>query len=313
MFPIIPGNSAAASFPENSEGIFGFGYTTTYVGMTNLVSDAGVVASDVSAVGTARGYLAGCEFGDDKGIFGFGYYAPTFAAMTNIVSNAGVVASDVAGVGTARHSLCACSYDEDKGVFVYGTYDHSNYSATRNLVSNLGVVATDAAASGTAREGAGATEYGGDKGIIAFGFTGGYEGWQNMSNLVSNTGVVATDTTGVGTTRGGMPGGCGFGGDTAIFAYGYFNKDGTGYTQNMSNLVSNTGVVATDTTGVGTVRTASACEYGDDKGIFGFGYKTPPGTVNQNVSNLVSNTGVIATDTSGVGTARRASTSCSFN
>ena len=42
----------------------------------------------------------------------------------------------------------------------------------------------------------------------------------------------------------------------------------------MSNLVSNVGVVATDTyTGVGTARVnPAACEYGDDKGIFGYGY-----------------------------------------
>ena len=40
----------------------------------------------------------------------------------------------------------------------------------------------------------------------------------------------------------------------------------------MTNLVSNTGVVGTDTTGVGTARqNLSACEYGGDKGIFGYG------------------------------------------
>ena len=71
MFPIIPANSAAAA-SGNTEGIFGFGHDGSYVGMTNLVSNAGVVASDVAAVGTARNYLAACEYGGDKGIFGFG-------------------------------------------------------------------------------------------------------------------------------------------------------------------------------------------------------------------------------------------------
>ena len=54
----------------------------------------------------------------------------------------------------------------------------------------------------------------------------------------------------------------------AIFGYGY---DGTN-SLSMTNLVSNTGVVATDTTGVGTGRSnLAAAAYGTDKAIFGFG------------------------------------------
>ena len=65
MFPIIPANSVtAASFPENDEGIFGYGYST--LSMTNLVSNAGVVGTDVTGVGTARYYNAACEYGGDK-------------------------------------------------------------------------------------------------------------------------------------------------------------------------------------------------------------------------------------------------------
>ena len=66
-------------------------------------------------------------------------------------------------------------------------------------------------------------------------------------------------------------------------------------------MVSNTGVVATNTTGVGTARYwLAAAVYGSDKAIFGYGYTT--GVVS--MTNLVSNTGVVATDTTGVGTAR---------
>jgi hypothetical protein len=69
----------------------------------------------------------------------------------------------------------------------------------------------------------------------------------------------------------------------------------------MTNLVSNTGTVATDTTGVGTARHAlAAAGYGSDKAIFGYGYTS----VSVSMTNLVSNTGVVATDTTGVGTAR---------
>ena len=85
----------------------------------------------------------------------------------------------------------------------------------------------------------------------------------------------------------------------AIFGYGT-----TGAAVSMVNLVSNTGVVATDTTGVGTARHAlAAAGYGTDKAIFGYGLTSAGANVS--MTNLVSNTGVVATDTTGVGTVRR--------
>ena len=81
----------------------------------------------------------------------------------------------------------------------------------------------------------------------------------------------------------------------AIFGYG--NSGATNYS--ITNLVSNTGVVASNTTGVGTARTdLAAAGYGSDKAMFGYG--SGP----RSITNLVSNTGVVATDTTGVGTAR---------
>ena len=71
---------------------------------------------------------------------------------------------------------------------------------------------------------------------------------------------------------------------------------------NMSNLVSASGVVASDTTGVGTARNRlAAAQYGGDKGIFGFGSSA---SARVGLSNLVSSVGVIASDTAAVGTAR---------
>ena len=82
----------------------------------------------------------------------------------------------------------------------------------------------------------------------------------------------------------------------AIFGYG-----NTGAVVSITNLVSNTGVVATDTTGVGSARSAlAAAGYGTDKAIFGYGYTSTA----VSITNLVSNTGVVATDTTGVGTTR---------
>ena len=55
----------------------------------------------------------------------------------------------------------------------------------------------------------------------------------------------------------------------AIFGYGISNA---GIRYSMTNLVSNTGVVSTDTAGVGTVRSSlAAAGYGGDKAIFGYG------------------------------------------
>ena len=46
------------------------------------------------------------------------------------------------------------------------------------------------------------------------------QGVTSVTNTVTNTGVVANDTTGVGTARAGLAA-AGFGGDKAIFGYGY--------------------------------------------------------------------------------------------
>ena len=126
------------------------------VGMTNLVSNAGVVATDVTAVGTTRYSQAGCEYGDDKGIFGFGTTGTGAEAITNLVSNAGVVATDTAGVGTIRAVLAACEFGGDQGIFGFGNTSGN----TTNLVSNTGVVASDqAATTGTERFGLGACSF----------------------------------------------------------------------------------------------------------------------------------------------------------
>ena len=91
----------------------------------------------------------------------------------------------------------------------------------------------------------------------------------------------------------------------AIFGYG-----NTGAVASMTNLVSNTGVVATNTTGVGTARRSLAASgYGSNKAIFGYGYTS----ANVSMTNLVSNTGVVATDTTGVGTAREGSAAAGYS
>jgi hypothetical protein len=78
----------------------------------------------------------------------------------------------------------------------------------------------------------------------------------------------------------------------AIFAFG----TGGGNKLNSRNLVNTVGVVASDSSGAGTVRTAlAAASYGGDKVIFGFG---TAGSGVVAITNLVNNQGVIASDQS---------------
>ena len=93
--------------PPPLRAIFGYGFTTPYVSMTNLVSNTGVVASDVAGVGTGRHNLAAAGYSTDKAIFGYGFNNVAKLSLTNLVSNTGVVASDTTGVGTARTALAA--------------------------------------------------------------------------------------------------------------------------------------------------------------------------------------------------------------
>ena len=69
--------------------------------MSNLISNSGVVAADVTGVGTARSGLAASTYGGDKTIFGYGTTGSR-VSLTNLCSNTGVISADVTGVGTAR-------------------------------------------------------------------------------------------------------------------------------------------------------------------------------------------------------------------
>ena len=90
----------------------------------------------------------------------------------------------------------------------------------------------------------------------------------------------------------------------AIFGYGHVQNGGR---TAITNLVSNTGVVSSDTAGVGSVRGyLAACGYGTDKGIFGFGTIT----FYTSITNLISNIGVVSTDVAGVGSGQQ---TCSYD
>jgi len=214
----------------------------------------------------------------------------------NLVNQYGDIALDATNVArTTKYRLAAASYGGDKAIFAFGL--QSAYQS--NLVSELGVVSADITAIANSRWSLAAAGYGGDKAIFAFGATGsvGSPTNQTTTNLISNTGVVASDTSGAGPARRELAA-ASYGGDKAIFGYGV--TGGFSYTQvNTINLVSNLGVVSSDTTNVGTARfQLAAAGYGGDKAIFAYGLYTI-------ITNLVSNLGIVAADVTGAGTARQ--------
>ena len=117
-------------------------------GKTNLVSNTGVIASDTTFSPTNRTQGAGCTFGEDQGIIGFG----SGSGNSNIISNTGAMANDVSRVGLHRISLAACGYGGDKGIFAFGNFADGTGggggagrfgTAKTNLVTNQGVIGSD--------------------------------------------------------------------------------------------------------------------------------------------------------------------------
>lgn len=113
----------------------------------------------------------------------------------------------------------------------------------------------------------------------------------STANTISNTGAVSGDTTSAGTARAG-PAGTTFGSNQGVFIYG-----ATGTTSNSPsntvNLMSNTGVIAGNTTTSNSSKFyPCGSGYGADLGIITFGSTTLTGATA--ATNLISNTGVVA-------------------
>lgn len=188
----------------------------------------------------------------------------------------------------------------------YGQTGSSYPSVTNisNIMSNTGVVSANITGVGTARLAAAASTYGGDKGLFAYGaFGNSYASYVQAVNLVSNTGVVSADTPAAGTARYNHTGSS-YSSDKAFYAYGSTNAfaPSTVVTYyNVTNLVSNTGVIASDVPAAGNKNGPASLSYGKGKAIIAYG-NTGAGAYAL-VSQLVSDTGVFSstTPTAGVG------------
>jgi hypothetical protein len=134
-----------------------------------------------------------------------------------------------------------------------------------------------------------------------FGFGNINTGAVGMSNLFTSGGNMGNDVTAVGTARKQICGAT-YGGDKVFFTYGRLHNE---VVQSITNLVNNSGVVASDSSAAGTKRYgAMAAAFGSSgQAIIGFG--DTEANDYTNLSNIVSNSGVIASDTTGVGDERR--------
>mgnify|MGYP006899557761 CR=1 FL=1 len=247
----------------------------------HLLTNTGVLGAAVSNSAYGIGMeMTGLTYGEDKCIFGWhtdnstNNSPPWHPQKTNTVTNTGVIGSDTTNPTSSYRTSCiGTSYGGDKGIVIYG-YGYTTYSGSpsyyaggptnndgrANLISNTGIVASETACSGTKRSEGSGGEYGGDKAITAYGYIS--NALTNQINTISNTGVVSSDTTGVGTARV-KPSYTRYGGDKGIFYDGgsAYQNSGMGY--QLYNLVSNTGVIATNTSITNDGRWQSiGCGYG---------------------------------------------------
>jgi len=96
--------------PPTQRALFAYGLNGGVQSVKNLVNSSGVIATDVTGVGTARYGLGAATYGGDKAVFVFGQDGSNNVNTKNLVSNEGVVAADATGVGTARHVGAAAEY-----------------------------------------------------------------------------------------------------------------------------------------------------------------------------------------------------------
>ena len=188
------------------------------------------------------------------------------------------------------------------GIIFAGVNDTTDYYdiGSNIYVSNTGAF-SQVSFSGSLWAAGGVT-YGGDKGFVTDGYT---------YYLISNTGAVGSSVTGISSSMGLRGVGITYGLDKGIFGWGHTNTTNSVYDNHKSTLISNTGVIGSDTTiPTDSKRTsAQGFSYGGDKGIVvggtGEAFASPHTiTSTDGRKNLISNTGIVAAESSCAGNKR---------
>lgn len=289
----------------NQKGIVAYGrnYPNGRLSYSNIVSNTGVVASDVSNSASAVNDPIGAPYGTNTALFYGGQYFDGRNSATSYaryVSSTGSVGGDNSMAATARSIGGGASYGTDKGMIGFGNYG-GDITNVLTRFSNTGSVASESSGSGSSRDGLFACTYDKDKIIFAFG---GNYGPNTIKTLINNSGNYASESSGVGTAR--MIGaGLTYGVDKGIMGFGDTGGFDYGYNTNVTSLISNTGSIASESSGVGTARYFLAgISYGGDKGSFVYGAVTGGWGYIVTAQNNVSNTGTLSSDASCAGTGR---------
>lgn len=301
-------------------GMFGTGLdwsVSTNVGARyiNKISSTGVILSDTAISTPARNGGAGATYGVSKGIFLGGSPIQTGGSTSvyNLVSDTGVYGADQTTTATPSNSgspnqVCACRLGADRAIFTGWATGSNPYQFNLIPISNTGVVGANYLSGISVTyeripNTPTATQYGADSGghkglLFAHGAytTYGY-------NLISNLGIMQSDTSvPSGVSRRFYAAAAGYGGNKAIHMGGYKNPGST--VLDTYNLITNTGVIGTDTTNTATYTKrigAGMTQIGGPKAIYAYGSPLGGG-VGIRTSSLISNTGVIASEISCVGT-----------
>jgi hypothetical protein len=248
-------------------------------------------------------------------MFGFGKISSAISPVpTNIVSSSGTVANDVYYANVPTYGNTGAGYGNDKGIFLGGKLaSGGGYSSSLmfiSKVSNTGVLASNTNwtnPGGTVySENGTAVTFGLDKILYAFGKTGTF-GYPAYGVTFSNTGDPSSAYSVIDVNQNReYAAGATIDNDKGIVGFaGIANASTSVGTTNSTQLISNTGVLASNQTALtGTIRTYLAGTGLNNSGgfaIFGFGYTSLP----LNVTNIITNQGIVQNDQSSlIGTAR---------
>jgi len=304
----------AGLYQTPTQAIFGPG---NLFNVSNLVSSAGVIATDTGGMSSVRQQYGAAGYNLDQAVFAAGLdNTQTSVGKVNYITNTGGVGADVNNATAAAGYWSGATFGLDKAIFTCYSVWITGAGTLRNTcmtLSNTGVWAATSASTYYHFGGA-AVGYGVGTALLAYSDSGLNSGGTGStatfrSCYVSNTGTISAESA---TSNSFLLGAR----QNAATRYGIDKGVFTDlYTSGSQKLayVTNTGVIGADQSITATVRQSHACTtYGGDSGtaMGAFGYN---GSANVNSKFLISNTGVFATDSTGAGTARNGMAAAGFS
>ncbi len=305
----------AGLYQTPTQAIFGPG---TAFNVSNLVSSAGVIATDSGGMSSLRTQYGAAGYDTDKAVFAAGLNASgTSVGTVNYITNAGGVGADVTSATAAAGYWSGATFGLNKAIFTCFSVWITNAGTLRNIcytLSNTGVWAATSASTFYHQVGA-AVGYGVDTALLAYGTSATTSGGAGSTSVfrscyVSNTGTISAESA---TSNSYLVGAR----QNAATRYGIDKGVFTDLYNTGSQViiyVTNVGVIGADQSISRTRRTNYACTtYGGAAGTAMGAFGNDGVSTNLNSKFIISNTGVFASDTSGAGTARNSVAAAGFS